>query len=259
MIKINDIRIDSQSKIEKSLESFNQHFIKCIDGHNEKDVRLFFNNNPNIKENRRTRAGYLGRWLSFLNALNYIVENNLESMLILEDDAILSTTFIDDLEFYMNHVPEDYDFFMAYQSLPHIHNSEFPKARIASRITVHGQVSNNFGKIHEDWQIGSKYVVRAYQSFGSAGVIFSNSGAKKIIELTEKNGLGKNRIDGGSYRNFDRTIYMYSFDGLLNGYQPSPYSGLKKLITIPNAIPGTPTASQTWKTEYIYLDKVLGL
>jgi GR25 family glycosyltransferase involved in LPS biosynthesis len=257
VVKINDIRIASQKKIEENLSSFTQHKFQCIDGHNEEDVKRFFKDHPTIKERRNTRAGYLGHWLSFLNALYYIVDNNLESLLVLEDDAILSTTFIQDLELYMEHVPDDYDFFAAYQFLPHIHNSEFPKARIATKISVHGQPSNNFGKIHEDWQIGSKYVVRAYQNLGSAGHIFSNRGAKKMIELTEINGLGKNRLDAGSFRNFDKTLYNYSFKELLKGYQPSPYSGLKKLITVSNAINDTSTASQTHKTPYIVLDEIL--
>lgn len=259
IIKINDMRLENQNEIVKQLSDFNEHKIRCIDGHNEDEVRLFFKNNTKIKEIRKTRAGYLGHWLSFLNALNYIVDNNLESLLILEDDAILSKTFVEDLELYMSEVPENYDFFMAYQLLPQIHNCEFSNKRVSSNVTTNGQSSNNFGKIHEDWQIGSKYVLKLYQSFGSVGQIFSNAGAKKIIKLTEANGLGKNRIDNGTFRNFDRTISMYSFKGLLNGYQPNPYSGLKKLITVPKAIPDTPTASQTWKTKYIYLDKVLGI
>jgi GR25 family glycosyltransferase involved in LPS biosynthesis len=258
IIKINDTRLESQNNIINELSEFNEHKINCIDGHDEDAVKLFFKNNPSIKETRKTRAGYLGHWLSLLNALKYIVDNNLDSLLILEDDAILSKSFIKDLETYMSNVPEDYDFFIAYQSLPHMHNCEFSNKRVSSNVTVNGQSSNNFGKIHKDWQINSEYVVRAYQSFGSTGIIFTNAGAKKIIKLAEINGLGKNRIDNGTFRNFDRTIYMYSFRGLLNGYQPNPYSGLKKLITIPKANPNTPTASQTWKTKYIYLDKVLG-
>lgn len=257
IVKINDIRIESQKKIENDLESFTKHTFKCIDGHNESDVIQFFKDHPSIREDRNTRAGYLGHWLSFLNSLYYIVENNLDSLLVLEDDAILSTTFIQDLELYMQHVPEDYDFFAVYQFLPHIHNSEFPKSRISMNITTHGQSSNNFGKIHEDWQIGSKYIVRTYQNIGSAGHIFSNKGAKKIIELTEINGLGRNRRDAGSFRNFDKTLYNYSFKGLLNGYQPSPYSGLKKLITVPNVVKDTITASQTAKTPYIILNEIL--
>jgi GR25 family glycosyltransferase involved in LPS biosynthesis len=257
IIKINDIRIENQKKIQSELISFNYHTFKCIDGHNEEDVRDFFKDHPSIKETRRTRAGYLGHWLSFLNALYYIIDNNLESLLVLEDDAILSTTFIQDLELYMEHVPDDYDFFAVYQFLPHIHNSEFPRARLFSKTTTHGQSSHNFGQIHSDWQIGSKYVVRSYQNVGSAGYIFSSAGAKKIISLTEQNGLGKNRFDSNSFRNFDRTIYNYSFQGLLSGYQPSPYSNLKKLITVPHVTGEIDTLSQTHKTPYVFLDQIL--
>lgn len=256
LIKINDKRIDTQNKIISDLSEFNRHYVECVDGQDQDAIRKFFINNPNIKETRPIRYGYAGHWISFLNAFRYIVENNIDSLLIVEDDAILSKTFIEDLEKYMSEVPNDYDFFMAYQSLPHIHNCIFPKERIASKITVHGQSVQTFGKIHEDWQIGSKYVVRAYQSFGSVGQIFSYNGAKKFIELTEKNGFGKSRWEVGS---LDRAMYMYSFAGLLNGYQPSPYSGLKKLITIKNSIPGTSNETQIQGTKRIEINKVLGL
>ena len=254
LIKINDKRLKTQKKIEEDLSSFKRHYINCVDGKNEEEIKNFFKENPNIKETRPLRYGYVGHWLTFLNALRYIVDNNIESLLILEDDAILSNTFIKDLETYMKEVPEDYDFFMVYQSLPNIHNCVFPKKRIATNITVHGQSSQNFGTVHPDWQIGSKYVVRTYQSFGSVGQIFSNKGAKKIIELTEKNGFGKSRSLAGS---FDRTIYMYSFSDYINGYQPNPYSGLKKLITIENTVKNTDNETQIQGTKRIELDKIL--
>ncbi len=256
LIKINDKRKDTQDKIIKDLENFKRYEVDCVDGNDENAIRRFFENNKNYKETRPIRLGYAGHWMSFLNVFKLIVENKIDNLLVIEDDAILSETFIEDLQKYMDEVPEDYDFFMAYQSLPHIHNCVFPKERISSKITVHGQSTNAFGTIHPDWQIGSKYVVKAYQSFGSVGQIFSYKGAKKLIELTEKNGFGKSRWEVGS---LDRAMYMYSFSGNLNGYQPSPYSGLKKLITIKNSIPGTSNETQIQGTKRIEINKVLGI
>lgn len=256
MVKINDNRKRLQTQIETKMSSFNRHYVECVDGRDLDSIIKFFNNNPEIKETRPMRYGYIGHWLTFLNIFKYMVNNNIESLIVLEDDAVLSETFIDDLKKYMQDVPEDYDFFMAYQSLPAIHNCVFPRKRLLSKVPVTGQSSSEFGTIHPDWQIGSKLVLRAYQTVGSVGQVFSLSGAKKFLELTEKNGLGTSRHFLCS---FDQAMYIYSKSGIVDGYQPSPYSGIKKLITIEKSIPDTDTQTQLQGTKRVELDKLLGI
>ncbi len=256
LVKINNKRERTQKEIEETLSSFNRHYVECVDGSNLQNIINFFNNNQKIRETRPMRYGYIGHWLTFINIFKYMVENNIENLLVLEDDAILSKTFIDDLNLYMKDVPEDYDFFMAYQSLPAIHNCVFSKQRLLSKVPVTGQSSKEFGTIHEDWQIGSKLIVRAYQRVGSVGQVFSYYGAKKFLQLTEENGLGTSR---SFLCSFDEAMYIYSKLGIVNGYQPSPYSGLKKLITIEKSVIGTDTETQLQGTKRIELDKLLGI
>jgi GR25 family glycosyltransferase involved in LPS biosynthesis len=254
LIKINDKRLRTQQKIESDLQSFTRHYVECIDGHNEEDVKRFFKNNTNIKERRPMRAGYLGHWLTFLNILKYIVDNNINNLLVLEDDAILSKTFIEDLEIYISHVPEDWDFLMIYDSAPNKNNYLFNKKDVNLRTPQRFKITEDMKKIHSDWDIGSSHIVRTYQRFGSVGQVFSNSGAKKIIKLTEQNGLGKSRWEGKA---FDMTMYQYSFEGLINGYQPNPNHHLNKMITIEETIKGTNNETQIQLTKYIHLDKIL--
>lgn len=254
IIKINEKRLKTQLKIEQDLSKFTRHYFDCVDGHDQNSVKQFFINNSNIKDIRPTRAGYLGHWISFLNGLNYIIKNDLESLIILEDDAILSKTFIQDLEVYMSNMPEDYDFFMLYESLPNANNYMFSKKDVRLRVPQRVKITEDMKTINSDWDIGSKHIVRTYQRFGSVGQIFSNSGAKKIIELTEKNGFGKSRWQS---KPFDMTMYEYSFDGLLNGYQPNPNCELNSLVTIEETIPGTDNETQIQGTKYIHIDKIL--
>ena len=256
LIKINDKRLKTQQKIESDLSSFNRHFVECVDGHNEEAVIRFFKNNPNIKEARPTRAGFLGHWLTFLNILQYIIDNNIDNLLVLEDDAILSKTFIQDLEMYMSHLPEDYDFFMIYDSEPNKHNYMFSKDELKMRIPQRFKIDRDPTKVHADWNIDSKYIVRTYQKFGSVGQVFSNSGAKKIMQLTEKNGLGISRWE---VRAFDMTMYQYSFRGIINGYQANPIHHINKMITIEETIQGTNNETQIQLTKYISLEKLLGV
>jgi GR25 family glycosyltransferase involved in LPS biosynthesis len=254
LIKINDKRLKTQKKIESDLDSFQRHFVECIDGHNEEAVVRFFKNNINIKERRPTRAGFLGHWLTFLNILNYIIDNKIENLLVLEDDAILSQTFIEDLEMYMSHLPEDYDFFMIYDSEPNKNNYMFSKNDLKMRVPQRFKIDKDPQKIHSDWDIGSNYIVRTYQKFGSVGQVFSNAGAKKIINLVEKNGLGTSRWEVSP---FDMTIYKYSFKGLINGYQANPNHHINKMVTIEETIQGTSNETQIQLTKYISLEKLL--
>jgi len=193
LIKINDKRLRTQQKIQSDLVLFKRHFVECIDGHDEESVKRFFKNNPNIQEKRPMRAGYLGHWLTFLNILKYIVDNDIENLLVLEDDAILSENFIEDLKMYVSNVPDDCDFLMIYDSAPNKNNYLFNKKDVNLRTPQRLQITENMTKIHSDWDIGSDYIVRTYQRFGSVGQVFFKEGAKKIIKLTEQNGLGKSR------------------------------------------------------------------
>ena len=254
LIKINDKRLRTQQKIESDLKSFTRHYVECIDGHNEEAVKKFFKNNINIKERRPMRAGYLGHWLTFLNILKYIVDNDIDNLLVLEDDAILSETFIQDLEMYVFHVPDDCDFLMIYDSAPNSDNYLFSKKDVNLRVPQRVKISEDMNKIHSDWDIGSDYIVRTYQRFGSVGQVFFNSGAKKIIKLTEQNGLGKSRWEGKA---FDMTMYQYSFDGLINGYQPNPKHHLNKMVKIEETIKGTSNETQIQLTKSIDLEKLL--
>lgn len=256
LLKINDKRIKTQEKIVSDLSSFNRHFVECIDGHNEDAVKDFFDKNKNIIDARPIRAGYLGHWLTFLNVLKYIVDNNIDNLLVLEDDAILSETFIEDIEFYMSKIPDDYDFFMPYLSIPNKDNYMFSKKDVNLRLPQRTKIFDKDKVIHSDWDIGSEYIVRTYQRFGSVGQIFSNSGARKLIKLTEKNGLGKSRWEG---KTFDMTMYQYSFSSIINGYQPNPHHKLKQLITIEETVAGTNNETQIQGTKYIYLDKLLNI
>ena len=53
------------------------------------------------------------------------------------------------------------------------------------------------------------------------------------------------------------TMYQYSFDGLINGYQPNPNHHINKMVTIEETIKGTNNETQIQLTKYINLEKLL--
>lgn len=256
IISLNSNRQRLFSQIKNKLSSLSLHQIESVDASNFDNIINFFNNNPEIKETRCYKTGFIGHMMSEINILKYCIANNIENMLILEDDAILSDTFLNDLEYLTSYLPEDFDYFMLFEDMAR------PQCYILSNIEsrsfdpVHvSEERKQLDQIHKDWILNNNdHVLRAYQKLGSVGYLISLNGCKKILELIEKNGFGTSRRNGTGY---DEMIYYFSKFNQLNGYQPNPKLDIPKLITIEPSIIGTDTESTIRHSSYICLSDIL--
>jgi len=150
--------------------------------------------------------GELGIWLSVINTWDYIVENNIEYMLVLEDDVKLNESAIENLQILLDELPQDWSF-----------------------LSLHyfdGQ--NNFD---ESTNIDAKYIHRSINQL-SAGqaIIYSKSGATKLKKLVRRKGI--------EYTS-DCFIFEQSRVGSISGYSIKPdtinflvhdYKKIKSLI-----------------------------
>lgn len=252
LVKINNVRERIQSQIDNSLKEFIKHDIEFIDGNNEKQVNSFFIKNKNINEVRPQRAGVVGHWMTSYNIFKYIVENDIDRLLVIEDDAILSPTFVRDLEICINELPDDFDFFTAYQDIPGLYNCVLPKSLIVGRTPVKDQPKPDANYIHPDWDIGSELIVKAYQKRGTVAYIISKNAAQLMIDSIIKNGFGVSRSYGTT---IEEPLYLLSIKDKVLGYQMNPYAKMDKLVTIEKTVPGTDTESQIRDTPYLHLNK----
>lgn len=135
--------------------------------------------------------GELGIWCSLLNTFDYIIDNNFDHLLVLEDDAILNH----DAEQYIlnavNELPDSWDFLSLF----------------------YFSDQNSFD---DSTDIGKKYIHKSInQLSGGVGFIFSNPGVKKIKKILQRVGI--------QYTT-DCFIFHQSRLGFLNGYSLIPNS-----------------------------------
>lgn len=129
--------------------------------------------------------GEYGVWVSTINFLEYIVNNQLDKMLVLEDDVILKDNFVDILNKSINDLPSSFDFLSMYWN----------------------QGQNNSD---ERTLIGSKYIHKSLNAYsGALAMLYSYSGAKKILKCLQRKGMEYTA---------DCFIYKMSHIGALSGF-----------------------------------------
>lgn len=150
--------------------------------------------------------GEYGVWLSTIRVWQYMLDNKIEKMLLLEDDVSLQKDFVVNLKQCINDLPSDFDFLSLYY----------------------------FNKQNEDsdsTEIGSQNIKKSTLQY-SAGqaTLYSLAGAKKLIKLLKRKGL--------EYTS-DCFIFKQSQLGLVQGYSIKgnndkflvhEYSSIKSLI-----------------------------
>ena len=129
--------------------------------------------------------GELGVWVSTINMLEYIVDNKIECMLVLEDDIKLQPDFVDNIKIHLNELPEGVDF-----------------------LSWHYFKDQN--QITELTDIGLEHIHLSHNQYSAMqATVYSYSGAKKILKLIQRKGL--------EYTN-DCFIFRQSLEKLIDGY-----------------------------------------
>lgn len=109
--------------------------------------------------------GELGVWISTINVWEYIVNNNIEKMLVLEDDIRLQRRFVKKLNLCLNDLPENFDIFSLYYFKEHNWQDE-------------------------NTEIGSNYIRKANNQYsGGQAIIYTYNGAKKLLTLVKRLGI----------------------------------------------------------------------
>jgi hypothetical protein len=133
--------------------------------------------------------GEYGIWVSTINCFNYMINNNLKNLLILEDDIILKDNFLNILNNSVNDLPKNYDF-----------------------LSLHYFEEHN--NIDDRTLIGSSFIHKSLNQYsGAQGILYSITGAKKILRAIQRKGI--------EYT-CDCFIFKHSHIGALNGFTIRP-------------------------------------
>jgi GR25 family glycosyltransferase involved in LPS biosynthesis len=196
-MKYSIIKIDSRSE---NLISTNMNILKdfvFVDNIDYVDARttdckdvldrygIKVNWSPYDKRTGNPLPGELGIWVSTINTWKYIVNNNVDMLLVLEDDIVLHNDFVNRFNECIKDLPKNFDFFSLYYFNEHF-------------------------LLEEETEIGSEYLHKSDNQYSAAqGILYSNSGAKKLLKLVTKLGIDYT---------CDCFIYKKAKLRILNGY-----------------------------------------
>jgi GR25 family glycosyltransferase involved in LPS biosynthesis len=135
--------------------------------------------------------GEYGAFVTKVNTLKYIVENNIDYFLFIEDDIIVSEYFYKNFNICFKELPKDFDFLSLYYFKEH-------------------------NQITKESDVGLKFIHKSINQYsGTQIILYSYNGAKKILELIDKKGMEYTA---------DCFIFKQSQLNLLNGYSIKPNS-----------------------------------
>lgn len=189
IIHIDDERKINRDRVDEVLIS-NKLEIDCLDARKEENKLKFFKENPNFKLAWfEFKNGEIGNFGSHYLAWKFLVQSNLDSILIFEDDVLIENNFIEKYNLAMDNVPSDYD---------------------VLSIFVHSNQYDRFDKTQEI----SYYISKGYQDWSTLCYVVSKEGAKKLIKHVE---------DYGMVRPTDWFIFRGGDEGAFNVYTLPPH------------------------------------
>lgn len=196
LISINDKRIDNKNQIRSILGKELQ--LKFLNANDDNEIREFLYENKDFTFSwNGFKNGEVGCFGSHYNVWKYLLESDLENILVIEDDAWLEENFIDSFKYQMSLLPKDYDVFSIYVD------------------------PNQHDRFNNDKHYLNDTISIAYQDWSTLGYVVSRQGAKKMLDFVKNNGFGE-PVDWFIFRNAER--------GHFNVYTLNPKVKLPILI-----------------------------
>ena len=170
IISVSDRCVENTNKTKNILNTHTYHDISFFDGNKKDSKEELLDRGIEVRwkpfDGRKNPplSAELGVWISHINILNYIVKNKIKLMMVLEDDAILEKNFEG---LVLKSLPEAdrFDFVSLYYSDDDYHK----KLNVDSKMVFLEKTYNQYS--------------------GGLGLIYSLSGAKKILKFLEKMGI----------------------------------------------------------------------
>lgn len=196
------------------------HDLEYFNGHTT-DVYQFFKDR-NLEFNwqwiSNRGLGELGCIASNILLMEYIVENNIDNILVLEDDTEIDANFVEEFSKCVAELPEDFDFLSCMTN-----NAEWMLYAIGDKSNV---------------EIGSELIVRSYFTMSPTNsMYYSKRGVEKILNYYQQYGI---------IAPLDSFIFSLSRHKMINGYN------LKNKILVehnryPSTINDQDPGTSTWE------------
>ena len=192
IMHVNDRAKENMSINKQILQDFEYVDIKYFNGNTGNgwdilnDMKIPLDRwNPYDGRKSKPLPGEYGIWVSTIIFLEYIVKNNIDKLLVLEDDIILHKDFVKNFNKCISELPTNFSFLSFYSFDGH-------------------------NELTEETDIGLNYIHRSWnQPSAMQATIYSLDGAKKILKAVKRKGI--------EYTN-DCFIFEQSRTKVIHGY-----------------------------------------
>lgn len=134
----------------------------AIDGNTKEIEKLLEKYSIIISEDyKKVTRGQLGCTLSHISLWKWMIENNIEKSIILEDDVVIPLDFFLQMKEIILELPNDFDFMYLF-----VHPDKF---KIISK------TSNN------EYEINKNKIIKSYPTWGTVGYMLTLNCAKKLL------------------------------------------------------------------------------
>lgn len=163
IISINEDREKNKNAIKEQLKEHNNLSIYSIYAPDDKVRNKFFNDNPEFKISwDGFKLGEIGNFASHFIIWKYLINSEMDDILVFEDDADISEDFLESINIYYSLLPNDWDVFSIF-----VHENQYDRF-----------IENN-----------DSTIVRAYQDWSTLCYLVSKRGAQKLYDYVVKNGM----------------------------------------------------------------------
>jgi GR25 family glycosyltransferase involved in LPS biosynthesis len=212
IISVDDSRKLTKDEIRATVDLPEITDIDFVDGRDSVQFDRFLREYGTLIRGKNFFYGELGVWGSNLNAWKYLVESDLDALLVFEDDALPWVDFSKRFPEYIADLPRGFDFFSLHP--PENQLADYYYQRSFNLDGGWNLTSPVHHKLNTSpHYTGSKYIASAYQGYGNVAMLYSKTGAQEILKLVERNGI---------YTPVDCFLYLEHHKGNLDGYTLMP-------------------------------------
>ena len=164
IIYINDERKSNRENIQ-SVVNGNLRNVFSLNANDPQEVEKFYVNNKKFKVLwDGYKVGEFGNFASHYSAWQYVIDEDLDSLLVFEDDAIIHEDFVTKYNIIKSNVPDDYDVMSVFVD-PNQYERYLPNHYV------------------------NDYISKGYQDWSTLCYIVSRQGAEKLIRYVNEIGM----------------------------------------------------------------------
>lgn len=211
IISIDDSRAEGKYAIRNAMRNLDEASVVSVNGYDSESIKYARQTFPNLEPpGCGLNPGELGCWYSHMFCWKWSVGHD-ESLIVIEDDAIVSDDIDTLLDHYTEELPEYWDYICLH--VPDNQLQDFNYRTVYDFNGAPGPVVNAGDPGYIYAIDGLNWIARTYQGYSTAGIMYSPRGAAHLLKRVQFRKIAAP---------VDIFIYQDTHLGNLDGYAHRP-------------------------------------